>query len=144
MIDGLACAILARVAFEDLRRFRIRNFWVAVLTGLFVVSVVLGLRPSALWHVAFAGAALALMFAVFALRWIGAGDAKLIVAACLWVGPAASSVFAAALLTAALIYVAGAKLKLLPARCMDGRLTIPFGPSIASAWILTIIVSHSI
>jgi len=144
VIDGLACAILVRVAAEDMRGFRIRNVWVAALIGLFLAASGLGLRPDAVWHALFAGVALAAMLAAFALRWVGAGDAKLIVAACLWVGPALSPVFAVALLATTLVYAAGAALAFLPSRRSGGRTAIPFGPSIAAAWILALIVSRSI
>jgi len=127
---------------EDARRFRIRNSAILVLVGLFGLAAWLsGISHDAIWHGVFATLVLVLMFGAFALGLVGAGDAKLMAAACLWIGPENALLFAMALLCLTGLYGVGAKLRVLPARRNDHRVKIPFGPSIALAWIMTIVLS---
>lgn len=142
LIDGLACATLVYVAVEDARRFRIRNGAILILVGLFGLAAWLsGSGPDVLWHGIFATLVLILMFGAFALGLVGAGDAKLMAAACLWIGPENALLFAIALLCLTGLYGVGAKFGFFPARRDDHRVKIPFGPSIALAWIMTIVLS---
>jgi len=145
LIDGLACTTLVFVAVEDARRFRIRNGAILVLVGLFGLAVWLsGTDQDAIWHGVFATLVLVLMFGAFALGLVGAGDAKLMSVACLWIGPENALLFAMALLCLTGLYGVGAKLRVLPARLDGHRVKIPFGPSIALAWIMTIVLSSNV
>lgn len=144
LIDSLACVILALIVVEDIRGFRIRNVWVLTLIALFAVSCSLGDAGTTLiWHAMFAAIVLVAMFGAFHLRLLGAGDAKLLSAASFWIGPEGAMVFAVALLSLTILYCLGAFANVLPKRRSDGRLEIPFGPSIAVAWLATIAMTYA-
>ena len=131
-----ASAILLAILVEDLRRYRIRNAGVVLLLGCFAVDAAFGSRTGAvLPHLLLASFGAFILIGAFSLRLIGGGDAKLLVVALLWVGPAGAVPFSLALVATTLAYAAGATLGLLPSRRAGGRLQIPFGPSIALAWL---------
>jgi prepilin peptidase CpaA len=130
---------------EDARRFRIRNGAILILVGLFGLAACLsGTGHDAIWHGVFATLVLLLMFGAFALGLVGAGDAKLMAAACLWIGPENALLFAMGLLCLTGLYGVGAKLRVLPAQRDDHKIKIPFGPSIALAWIIVIILQTNV
>ena len=132
----LTCLVLVWVLIEDMRRYVIRNVSVLVLTACFVLDCVLRRQGSLLLpHAIFAAAGFALLLGGFALRAVGGGDTKLLSAALLWVGPEGCFVFAVCLLLFTVLYVAGAWLGWLQARRVGTRMAIPFGPSIALAWM---------
>jgi Flp pilus assembly protein protease CpaA len=136
MIDLAVAMILGWVSFEDLRRYRIPNVAILVLVSGFVVGCLWEERIGLLIaHAVFALVALSLMFGAFVARIIGGGDAKLITAALLWIGPENALTFATLLLCAVLVYAGGAQLGWLPARRSGVRMRIPFGPCIAAAWL---------
>lgn len=131
-----ACAVLIWVLVEDLRNYRIRNTAVLALLACFVVDCAVRDRITLLAsHTILAGSVFAFAAGAFALRMMGGGDAKLLSAAVLWVGPEGAVLFASLLFVATVAYVAGAWAGLTPSRRIGGRLAIPFGPSIASAWL---------
>lgn len=135
----LTCSVLVWVLVEDMRRYVVRNAAVGVLVVCFVLDCAVRHRPALLVpHAIFAALGFCLLLGAFALRMLGGGDAKLLSAALLWVGPEGCFVFALALLACTVAYAAGARLGWLPAREVGGRTAIPFGPSIALAWIATI------
>ncbi len=79
----LVCAIIS-----DVRAMRIPNWISLVLIMLFMVyAVVANPAVPVMAHTMVAGAALALTFALFAANCLGAGDAKLLTALALWMGP---------------------------------------------------------
>lgn len=139
MIDLAACAILLWVIAHDLRHFRIANGAVLLLVAGFVLACLMRREASLLMpHLLFALAAFVLLCGAFAARMIGGGDAKLLTAAIFWIGPEGAFVYGVCLLALAVLYGVGAKLGWLPARRIGERLKIPFGPSIAGAWIAVI------
>ena len=143
LIDGLACVMLALMVIDDLRLFRIRNVGVLALFALFVTSCIVGsAEGSWLWHTIFASIVLITMLGAFSLRLLGAGDVKLLSAASLWVGPEGAMVFAVALLLSTILYCLGAIANLLPKRRIKSRIIIPFAPSIAVAWLATIVMKY--
>lgn len=86
-------AIIAGI--HDLTSMRIPNW----ISGLLIVSFFpaalasgLGLAEVGL-HLGVGLAALFLGMALFALRWLGGGDAKLMASLCLWLGLSGSAVF---------------------------------------------------
>ena len=134
--DVAVAGLLLRIAWEDIRRFRIANRLVLALALLFPAACLVQGRADLLVpHGVFALAALGVLFAGFAAGICGGGDAKLLAAALLWIGPGGTLVFAALLLPAVVAYALGAWLGPLPARRQGGRLRIPLGPCIAAAWI---------
>lgn len=141
---AVVCGTLAAIVVEDLRGYRIRNGWIVLLVGSFLASVGVGGRWATLpWHVLFAGAVLLLMFAAFALGGVGAGDAKLLAAACLWTGPEGVPAFAGALLVATLLSALAALAGLLPSRRVAGRLRMPLAPSVAAAWAASFVANRA-
>ncbi|WP_375461849.1 prepilin peptidase [uncultured Enterovirga sp.] len=134
--------ILIWVVIEDMRRFRIRNVAVLALCAAFGLDCVLdGHIGRLLPHGLFAAAGLLLLAAAFGLGVMGGGDAKLLVAALLWFGPEESLPFAGVLFASTLGYGLGAWLGWLPSRLRAGRMVIPFGASIAMAWIAILVLT---
>ncbi|WP_297106808.1 prepilin peptidase [uncultured Devosia sp.] len=81
-------AVMAFAASSDLLTMRISNKLVLLLAAGFVVMaliVELPLQQFAM-HVLCAFIVLVVAFAMFAMRWIGGGDAKLAAATTLWLG----------------------------------------------------------
>lgn len=88
-------ALMALAAACDVATMTIPNRISIALAGLFFVAAWfthLSLLDTAL-HAGVGAAALVLMIVAFALGWLGGGDAKLIAAASLWIGPAAAAPF---------------------------------------------------
>lgn len=80
--------ILAAAAGWDLASFTIPNFLSIAMIALFgVFAVAAGLTlPAIGWHLLAGAAGLVIGFTLFALGWIGGGDAKLFAAVALWLG----------------------------------------------------------
>jgi len=81
-------ALLIVAALGDLTTYRIRN-WISLvmIAGFAVAAPVAGLGlPVIGLHLGVGAGALVLGMAMFALGWIGGGDAKLFAAAALWLG----------------------------------------------------------
>ena len=81
-------ALMAFAACSDLFTMRISNKLVAaVAIGFVVMALVAGLDPAAIgMHLAAGALVLAVTFTLFALGWIGGGDAKLTAAIAMWMG----------------------------------------------------------
>lgn len=91
ILPGLVIA----AGLRDLTTMTIPNRISALLVlGFFPTAFAVGLSPmTVLANVGVAAAALFLGAGMFALRWIGGGDAKLLAAACLWLGLSGSAMF---------------------------------------------------
>ena len=78
MIVGFP-ALLAYAAFSDLFTMRISNpISITLVAGFFVVAGFLHLPIAAIgWHIGCGLTVLAVTFLLFAMGWIGGGDAKL-------------------------------------------------------------------
>lgn len=136
MVPVLVCLILVWVIIEDVRRFIIRNSLVGLLVGCFVLDCVIDHHLSDLLpHLMIGLVGLAPMVGAFTLRAVGGGDAKLIAAALIWVGPEGAVLFALLLSVCTLAYAAGALMGWFPKRRSGSATVIPFGPSIAMAWM---------
>ncbi|WP_366933699.1 prepilin peptidase [Devosia sp.] len=81
-------ALLAFAASSDLLTMRISNRLVLVMAAsFFVVAIAIGMPLEQLaMHVFCALVVLAVAFFLFAMNWIGGGDAKLAAATTLWLG----------------------------------------------------------
>jgi prepilin peptidase CpaA len=65
-----------------------------LIPAFFAAALLARLSPAAIaWHVGVGVAALLVMAGCFAMGWLGGGDAKLLAAASLWVGPGAAVPF---------------------------------------------------
>lgn len=92
---GIMPALVIVGGLHDLLTMKIPNWISLVLVLLFFpVALLAGLGPTALAiHAGIGLAALFVGAGMFALRWIGGGDAKLMAATCLWLGLSGSGVF---------------------------------------------------
>ena len=81
-------ALLAYAAFSDLFTMTISNrISIALVIGFFAIAAVLHMPLAAIgWHVSCGLAVLAVTFVLFAMGWIGGGDAKLAAGIALWLG----------------------------------------------------------
>ncbi|RZJ41776.1 MAG: pilus assembly protein CpaA [Brevundimonas sp.] len=92
---GVMPALLIIAGMKDLTTMKIPN-WIslALLVGFLPAALAVGLPLEMIAvHLAVAVAALFVGAGMFALRWIGGGDAKVIAAACLWLGLQGSGMF---------------------------------------------------
>ena len=114
---------------HDLATMKIPNWISLALVALFFpVAFLAGLAPLAVAaHVGVGLLALFVGMGMFALRWIGGGDAKLMAASCLWLGWASSAAF---LLWTAI--AGGAFCLLLMAARTHLQFAIPFAPGWAT------------
>lgn len=80
--------LMAFAACSDLLTMRISNALVAaVIAGFFVVALIVGMTPALIgMHLAAGALVLAITFSLFALGWIGGGDAKLAAGIAMWMG----------------------------------------------------------
>lgn len=119
-------ALVLTAAVSDAASFTIPNWIPLALLGLFpVAGLAVGLPlPTLGLHLALGFAALIAGMAMFALRWMGGGDAKLIAAVVLWLGLPALPAFA--LGTAAL--GGGLAIVLLTLRSIHLRPMVMLGP----------------
>ena len=95
LLLGVLPALAIVAGLKDLTSMTIPN-WVsgALIIAFFPAAFVSGLEPMAVAaHVGVAILALFIGAGMFALRWIGGGDAKLIAASCLWLGLSGSGMF---------------------------------------------------
>jgi prepilin peptidase CpaA len=81
-------ALMAYAAASDILTMRIPNWLSLALVAAFAALWAAGGLPweAIVLHVAAAALVLAVCFALFALHWIGGGDAKLATATALWLG----------------------------------------------------------
>lgn len=86
------CSVLYAM-ISDYSQLRIPNVVSIVLAAAFAVFALLGGTGNIWPHLVLAGAVLLLLFAFFAMGWVGAGDVKLLSAVMLWAGPAQGAPF---------------------------------------------------
>ena len=139
-INAALFFVLIYVIGDDLRRYRIRNDVILLLLVLFGLLCLVKFE----WyfvktHLAFGAVAFVGLLAVWALGLTGGGDAKLLAVALLWLGHSQALAFSVIMLVFTLLYYVGVKAKIAPHRLVNGKTVIPYGPSIASAWILTVL-----
>ena len=143
--------LLGAAGLWDLASFTIPNFLTAALLALFLVfAFAAGLGPMAAgWHLLAGVIGLAVGFSLFALGWIGGGDAKLFAVTVLWLGfkdlmpYALIASLAGGALTIAILLVRQMPLPPILARqawivkLHDARSGIPYGAALAAgAFIL--------
>ncbi len=94
LLSILPCLVII-AGLRDLTTMTIPN-WISglLILGFFPAAYVVGLPPMTVaLHVGVAFAALLVGMGLFAMRVIGGGDAKLMAAACLWLGLGGSGMF---------------------------------------------------
>jgi prepilin peptidase CpaA len=138
LLGALAIALLV-AAFTDLRSRHISNrlnAGIALCAPLFWWATGLSLGGIA-WQLGVALLALVILAGLFALRWMGGGDVKLLTALALWVRPAVflDLIIAMALIGGVLTVAFGAWHI---ARRQRDRVAIPYGIAIAAAALLVL------
>ena len=144
-------ALVIVAGLKDLTSMKIPN-WIsgALIVVYFPVALVVGLPWTVVAVSVGVGiAALVAGAAMFALRWIGGGDAKLIAAGCLWLGLEGSGMFllwtglVGGLFCLALLFARSWSRAYLPATApawvlhlMQPRGDIPYGVAIAAGALL--------
>jgi prepilin peptidase CpaA len=88
LLVGLFVALLVAAVVYDVKSLRIPNWVCYLIAGLFGVKyLILGAADGLALHLLVFGCALTVGFVAFAFNVVGAGDAKLLSAICLWLGP---------------------------------------------------------
>ena len=143
--------VMAFAAFTDLFTMRISNRLVLVLVaGFFIIAlaVAMPLEQMAM-HIAAALIVLVAAFAMFAMGWVGGGDAKLAAATTLWLGFGLTLPYLIyAALLGGLLTIALLMLRQLPVmpiitrwawleRLHDKKTGVPYGIALAAAGIIT-------
>ncbi len=132
----LTAATLFWVALTDLREFKIRNEFIAILVGLFLLHALCsGAWVSMQWNFAFALLMLLGGAYAYSLQQIGGGDLKLLAVAFLWTGPWYAAPFVVLLLIFTGAYYIAARFGLAAAKQTAGGLRIPLAPPLAGALI---------
>ena len=139
---GAALLVLLAAAWSDFRTVRIGNIWPLLLILLFAAYALTGGRIDQPWmHLAHFGVALAAGMLLFAMKWIGGGDAKLYAAIALWfpLSQGAWLLLATTLAGLVLAVVYLLTRRLVPREQRKDR-RIPYGVAIAAgavtAWFL--------
>ena len=140
LLAALAIALLV-AAFTDLKRRQIDNWLnaaIALGAPLFWWTSGLSIWPDVAWQLGIAVVTFGITAALFAMRWMGGGDVKLLTVLALWIPP---SLF---LNLVVIMALAGGVLTLIFAmwhfmRRRKDRIAIPYGVAISGAglWILS-------
>ena len=140
LLGALAIALLV-AAFTDLKRRQIDNWLnagIALAAPAFWWSSGLALWPDVAWQLGIALITFTICAGLFALRWMGGGDVKLLSALALWITPL---LFLRLVIIMALV---GGVLTLIFGmwhfmRRQKERLAIPYGVAISAAglWIIS-------
>lgn len=95
-LSGLFLALCIFAAMHDVNSLTIPNWLNLTLAGLFVPAALVSGVPLEILggHILAAGLAFVIAFGLFAFRVFGGGDAKMIPAVILWMGPSAALPFA--------------------------------------------------
>jgi prepilin peptidase CpaA len=143
-------AAMAFAAATDLFTMTVPNrIALALVAGFFLLAPIAGLGWTDVGlHVLAGAAALVVAFGLFAMGWIGGGDAKLFAATTLWFGPAAilayslSTALIGGALTLALVAWRGMPLPVAFVgqgwfvRLHDAKQGVPYGIALAAAGLL--------
>jgi prepilin peptidase CpaA len=144
-------ALLVMAAVSDLMTMKIPNRIPLLILAIFpVASVAAGFDLALIgWHLLAGAGVLAVCFAMFALGWIGGGDAKLAAANALWIGPfmplldwAIAATLFGGVLTLGLLLARGVPLPAMLvnqewiARLHDEKGGVPYGIALAAAGLL--------
>ena len=132
LLSGLFLALCIFAALHDVNRLTIPNWLNITLAALFLPAALASGLPLQLLggHLLAGGLAFVVAFGLFAFRIFGGGDAKMIPAVVLWMGPAASLPFlywmAISGGACALILLIGKRS--VPAEVVPGFMRAPFEP----------------
>jgi prepilin peptidase CpaA len=139
----LMVAVLLYAAFTDLKQYKIGNELIVLLVGLFFLHSLFANRwTNVAWSIGLAAGVFLFLLYFYSRHWIGGGDVKILSASILWAGIECALPFVLLLLLFVSLHTAAARLGWVEQRQndSDGRLRIPFAPSIAAALIATILL----
>jgi Flp pilus assembly protein protease CpaA len=137
----ITAAVLFYVALTDFKEFKIRNEFIVVLAGLFVVHALLSGRwVSAHWNLAFATLMFCVMLSFYTQNLMGGGDVKILTVGFLWVGFGCALPFAVLLAIFAAVHVVAARFGWAQVQQVGDKKHIPLAPSVAGALILCFIL----
>ena len=130
ILGGVFLILCAFAAVHDIHRLTIPNWLNLTLVALFVPAVFVSGLPMEMigGHALAAGVAFLAAFGLFAFNIFGGGDAKMIPAVMLWIGPSAAIEFIAAMaiaggLCAFLVLIVR---KTMPVEVLPGSVRAPF------------------
>ena len=130
ILGGLFLGLCLFAALHDINSLTIPNWLNLALAGLFVPAAIFSGLPMEIifGHVLAGLAAFVIAFGLFAFRIFGGGDAKMIPAVMLWVGPSASLhfVFAMALIGGLCAVIIVLVRNAVPAAVLPGPIRAPF------------------
>jgi Flp pilus assembly protein protease CpaA len=133
----ITAAVVFYVALTDFKEFKIRNEFILVLAGLFIVHALLSGRwVSAHWNAAFAALMFCVMLYFYTQNLMGGGDVKILTVGFLWVGFRCALPFAVLLAIFAAVHVVAATF----GWAQVHKKRIPLAPSVAGALILCFIL----
>ncbi|MBS0474907.1 MAG: prepilin peptidase [Proteobacteria bacterium] len=148
LLQGALAIALLFAAFTDLHRRQIDNWLnaaIALAAPLYWWAAGFSLWPDVAYQLGLAVVVFAVFAVLFALRWMGGGDVKLLTALALWIAP---HWFFKLLIIMALV---GGLLTIITgawhiARRQRDKAAIPYGVAIASAglWVLATQYSNAI
>jgi prepilin peptidase CpaA len=116
---------------------------IVLLVGLFFLySLFSGRWTNMAWSIGLAAGVFLFLLYFYSRHWLGGGDVKILSVSILWAGIECALPFALLLLLFVSLHTAAARLGWVEQRQTDsdGRLRIPFAPSIAAALIATILL----
>lgn len=130
ILGGAFLILCAYAAIHDIHRLTIPNWLNLTLAGLFVPAAIVSGLPLEIigGHLMAAALAFLVAFGLFAFNIFGGGDAKMIPAVMLWIGPSAALEFVAAMaisggLCAFLVLIVR---KTMPVEVLPGSVRAPF------------------
>ncbi|RAN38598.1 prepilin peptidase [Hyphomonas sp. GM-8P] len=130
ILGGLFLALCLFAALHDVNSLTIPNWLNLMLAGLFIPAAAFSGLPMEIifGHVLAGLAAFVIAFGLFAFRIFGGGDAKMIPAVMLWVGPSASLqfIFAMALVGGLCAMIIVLVRNTIPAAVVPGPIRAPF------------------
>jgi len=134
----VTAAVLLYVAATDLKHYKIRNEFILLLIGLFLLYTLFSDRwVDVAWNLGLAAIVLVFLLYFYARHWMGGGDVKMLTVAFLWTGVECALAFSLLLLVFAFLHTAAAKLGWAQSQQADNdqRVRIAFAPSVAAALI---------
>jgi prepilin peptidase CpaA len=139
----VTAGVLLYVAAIDLREYKIRNEFILLLFGLFILhTLLLGRWIDAAWNFVLAAIIFGFLVYFYLRQWMGGGDLKILTIAFLWTGLRCALPFAVLLFLSASLHALAAKSGLVPSHQLsnDGPQRIAFAPSVAAAMVIVFIL----
>ena len=129
-------------AWSDFKNFKIPNWSIALLTGLFIFYTLVAGRWGTIYsHVAIAVLIFAFGILFYSKNLIGGGDVKLLSVVFLWSGTECSLPLAILIMIFSTVHVCIVKLTWIGERVTVGRTRIPLAPSVAAGLVGIFILS---